>query len=223
VLLHPVSATFVGLGQIRQQQLPFVGDLLSALFLFQPSRFFPCARGRLLFQQFLVPLLQIFRGPLFLLAAVAVVGGAAAGGAGGGGVATGRGSTQGADCGLRRAGLVPATTFATLVALSTSFKTSGEHFGRGCLTAGRVTSILVAFVDGFVATAAAATENFLNVGRTAPAVIAFHLQILVSPVASAWGTPCTAVVAVVAVVAKVVRVVRRSSQLVPGDGGGSGG
>ena len=102
MLLHPVPATFVGLGQIRQQQLPFVGDLLSALFLFQPSRFFPCARGRLLFQQFLVPLLQIFRGPLFLLAAAAVVGGAAAGagaggGAGGGGVATGRGSTQGAD------------------------------------------------------------------------------------------------------------------------------
>ena len=105
MLLHPVPAPFVGLGQIRQQQLPFVGDLLSALFLFQPSRFFPCARGRLLFQQFLVPLLQIFRGPLLFLAAVAVVGGAggAAGagaggaGAGGGGVATGRGSTQGAD------------------------------------------------------------------------------------------------------------------------------
>ena len=229
MLLHPVPATFVGLGQIRQQQLPFVGDLLSALFLFQPSRFFPCARGRLLFQQFLVPLLQIFRGPLLFLAAAAVVGGAAAGaagGAGGGGVATGRGSTQGADCGLRRAGLVSATTFATLVTLSTSFKTSGEHFGRGCLTAGRVTSILVAFVDGFVATAAAAAKNFLNVGRTPPAVIAFHLQILVSPVASAWGTPCTAVVAVVAVVAAValvVRVVRRSSELVPGDGGGSGG
>ena len=220
MLLHPVPAPFVGLGQIRQQQLPFVGDLLSALFLFQPSRFFPCARGRLLFQQFLVPLLQIFRGPLLFLAAVAVVGGA---GGGGGGVATGRGSTQGADCGLRRAGLVPATTFATLVTLSTSFKTSGEHFGRGCLTAGRVTSILVAFVDGFVATAAAAAKNFLNVGRTPPAVIAFHLQILVSPVASAWGTPCTAVVAVVAVVALVVRVVRGSSQLVPGDGGGSGG
>ena len=105
MLLHPVPATFVGLGQIRQQQLPFVGDLLSALFLFQPSRFFPCARGRLLFQQFLVPLLQIFRGPLLFLAAAAVVGGAAAAGAsagagagaGGAGVATGRGSTQGAD------------------------------------------------------------------------------------------------------------------------------
>ena len=95
VLFHPVSATFVGVGQVRQEQLPFVGDLLSNLFLFQPPRFFPCSRGRLLFQQFLVPLLQIFRGPLFLAAggaaaaAVAAVGAAA--------VVAGRGSTQGAD------------------------------------------------------------------------------------------------------------------------------